>query len=331
MINNQTIKQVKKRFKEKLNYEGIVVLSLFDGMSCGQLALERAGIKVKTYLAAEIHKPSIKVTQDNYPNTIQLGDVTKVYYQDGILYYDGGQIEIHIDLFIGGSPCTDLSRTIANKLKLKSGLDGVKSKLFYEYLRLKEEIHPLYFLLENVESMKLSDKEIITEFMEVEPVMIDSTLLSAQDRKRYYWTSIPNIEQPKDKELYIKDIALPLNEVPENLIYKDIPFTYHGDDKRPVATLHLFNYESMQRVYGLHQKAPTLTQAQGGHTQKKIMQDGIVRRLTPLEYERLQTVPDNYTSCVANGHRYNMLGNGWTVDVIAHIFNAIHNDLKDID
>ncbi|WP_025909308.1 DNA cytosine methyltransferase [Priestia flexa] len=299
----------------------VVVLSLFDGMSCGQIALERAGIKIKKYYASEVNKPSIKVTQKNYPNTIQLGDITKL--TDDQLRALG-----QIDYLIGGSPCQNLSPIVIGNEEHGNGLEGIKSKLFYEYIRVLRIVKPKYFLLENVEGMKGKDKEIITLCMGVEPIMIDSGLVSAQERKRYYWTNIPNIQQPPNKGLVLKDIME--EEVDEKYFYT-IPYQFFGLDRRIAAKLDLYNYDMLQRVYSPYFQAPCLTGCRGGHKQKKVMDNGRPRKLTPTEYERLQTVPENYTEGVADGHRYNMLGDGWTVDVIAWIFShtpkeqSIHN------
>lgn len=287
------------------------VLSLFDGMSCGQIALERVGVKVNKYYASEINEKSIEITMKNYPNTIQLGDITQL---------DVSGLEVN--LLIGGSPCQNLSRTVINNIKHNQGLKGEKSSLFYDYVRILTETKPKYFLFENVESMRNEDKDIITETLGVEPIMINSCLVSAQDRKRYYWTNIPNVTQPEDKELLLKDIVVPAKEVPDKYWYKQ-EFTYHGDDKRPIATLHIKGHDILKRVYGLNQKAPTLTACRGGNLQKKVLQNGKPRKLTPTEYERLQTVPEGYTEGVADTHRYNMLGDGWTVDVIAHILSGL--------
>lgn len=169
------------------------VLSLFDGISCGQLALRRAGVRIDKYYASEIDKYAIQVTQHNFPNTIQLGDVTKV---------DFTQFVGKIDLLIGGSPCQDLS--VAKKDR--KGLDGSRSGLFFKYVEALRTIKPKYFLLENVASMRKEDRDTITKIMGVEPIMINSALLSAQQRKRYYWTNIPNVTQPEDKHILLKDI-----------------------------------------------------------------------------------------------------------------------------
>ena len=291
------------------------VLSLFDGMSCGQIALNKVGIEVSEYIASEIQPQSIQITQKNYPETRQIGDVTKLSVQD---LDDLGEI----DLLIGGSPCQNLSRTVINDIKHNQGLKGAKSSLFYEYFRVLERVKPKFFLLENVESMRNEDKDIITETLGVKPIMINSSLVSAQERKRYYWTNIPNVTQPVDKELYLYDIIE--SEVADKYWYKQ-DYTFHGGDKRPVATLHVKGHDILKRVYGVHQKAPTLTGVRGGYQQKKVLQYGKCRKLTPLEYERLQNVPENYTEGVADSHRYNMLGDGWTVDVIAHIFKGLKN------
>ena len=167
------------------------VLSLFDGISCGQIALNRAAIKIDNYYASEIDKDAISVTQFNYPNTIQLGDVRKLK----------GNMLPKIDLLIGGSPCQDLSKA---KTEGK-GLVGEKSSLFYEYLRLLNEVKPKYFLLENV-LMKKDYRDIITKELGVNPILINSSLVSAQNRERLYWTNIPNITIPKDKNILLKDI-----------------------------------------------------------------------------------------------------------------------------
>ena len=165
------------------------VLSLFDGMSCGQLALNGAGIHYNNYYASEIDKHAIKVTQTNFPNTIQLGDVTKLS-SDSLP---------KIDLLIGGSPCQSFS--VAGD---GSGFDG-KSKLFFEFVRLKNELNPTYFLLENVK-MKKEWQNVISEYLGVEPIEINSNLVSAQYRRRLYWTNIPNIKHPKDKKIKLSDI-----------------------------------------------------------------------------------------------------------------------------
>lgn len=284
--------------------KSLVVLSLFDGISCGQLALKKAGIPVEKYYASEIEKPSIKVTQENFKDTIQLGDVCLVKGQD----------LPQIDLLIGGSPCQSFSPAISSN----TGFDG-KSKLFFEYLRLLNELKPKYFLLENV-VMKKEWEDVITNFLGVKPVYINSELFSAQSRPRLYWTNIPIKELPKMSPLVLENILE--NQVDEKYFYKE-PFVFHGDDKVVCATLGINGHDILKRVNSSKHKCQTLTAVCGGNQQKKVIQNNRVRKLTPLEYERLQTVPDNYTAMVSDGARYKALGNGWTVDVIAHIFSGI--------
>jgi len=170
------------------------ILSLFDGMSCGQVVLQKLGAEVEQYFASEIKEEGIKVTQHNFSNTVQLGDITKLTTD----------MLPKIDLLIGGSPCQDLS--IA--MKDRTGLAGIKSKLFFEYMRVLKEVNPKYFLLENVGSMRESDKDIISGLVGVQPIMIDAQLVSAQKRKRYYWTNIPGVTQPSDKGIKLNDILM---------------------------------------------------------------------------------------------------------------------------
>ena len=296
------------------------VLSLFDGISCGQIALERAEIKVDKYYASEIDKNSIKITSKNYPNTIQLGDITKITEKmlDEIM---------PIDLIIGGSPCQDLSVYKFDRGKV-SGLEGTKSGLFYHYLRILKYVKPKYFLLENV-PMQQQWEKVITDYLGVEPIIINSNLVCAADRKRLYWTNIPQVKQPKDKKIVLKDIVINAKDVPEKYWYNK-PFTYNGDNEKVQCTLEIKGHRHMKEVYNLNGKCNTLTTCGGGNLQKKVFQDGRCRKLTPIEYERLQTLPDNYTSCVADTHRYNAIGNGWTVDIIAHIFKnlSLEGELK---
>lgn len=296
---------------------GLNVLSLFDGISCGQVALERAGIKVNQYYASEIEESAIKVTQSNYPNTMQLGDITKITEEqlDAIM---------PIDIVIGGSPCQDLS-SFKNYNGEATGLDGNKSRLFYEYIRILKYLKPKYFLLENVASMKDVWRDLISEILGVEPIMINSSLVSAQERKRYYWTNIPGVTQPENKNIVIRDIIQDLNEVPDKCWY-DREFIYNGDDSKvQCMLLGRGLMRNGREVYNQNSKCNTLLcDGDGGNRQKKVYQDGRCRRFTPLEYERLQTLPDNYTACICNSKRYTGAGNGWTVDVIAHIFKQLN-------
>lgn len=299
---------------KNLLQKGLSVLSLFDGISCGMLALKRAGIPVKRYVAYEIEKNAIKISQKNYPQIEQCGDVRTADFSQ----YEG------FDLLIGGSPCQDLSNYKYDRGEVK-GLDGEKSGLFYYYVKALKEVKPKYFLLENVASMEKKWADVISEELGVEPIMINSALVCAAERKRLYWTNIPNIEQPEDRGIVLKDIVIPANEVPDKYWYTKYPITVHDGDVKVKATIHLNSHRQAKEVYGLNHKCNTLLcDGNGGNLAKKVYQDNRVRRLTPLEYERLQTLPDHYTDCVADSRRYTAIGNGWTVDVISHVLKNIN-------
>jgi DNA-cytosine methyltransferase len=373
--------------------EGIVVLSLFDGMSCGQIALERAGIKVKKYYASEIDKYAIKITQKNYPDTIQLGDING---------WQGWDIETP-DLIIAGSPCQGFS--IAGH---GLNFDDPRSKLFFVFcntLAFWQGRNPkIKYLLENVK-MKKVWKDIITDHMKMEPVLINSALLSAQNRQRLYWANW-DIPQPDDLGIFLKDI-IETGEVGRDKSYTidanyfkgGNPKSYFEDGRRQrvfkntsqshrravvkepsknglvfvgglgdkdwakdgkrlsrnypqgrriysdegkaaslsadgvgsvgghtgiyrIGTaLDVKGHDYNKRVYSQDGKSPSLAAHTGGNLEPKIaMNEYTYRKLTVLECERLQTVPEGYTEGVSNTQRYRMLGNGWTIDVIAHIF-----------
>jgi DNA-cytosine methyltransferase len=289
------------------------VLSLFDGMSCGQIALERAGIEVDNYYASEIDKYAIKVTKENYPGTHHLGS---------ILDHAAWQLP-EISLIIGGSPCQDLSRI---KSKDSKHIHGEKSRLFFKYVEALEKHNPKYFLLENV-VMNEESERTITNTLGVEPVLISSAHFSAQDRPRLYWTNIPFDKNLPNNTTVIKDILEPF--VDEKYFYDDVLENF-DPSKRQIGSLYKFYpngkrkmTDTTSRVYNIEHKAPTLTAVSGGHQEKKVYINGHVRKLTPLEYERLQTVPEGYTASASDSQRWKMLGNGWTVDVIAHILRGI--------
>ncbi len=278
------------------------VLSLFDGMSCGRIALERAGHSVGSYFASEIDQHAIKVAMANYPDTVQIGDVAKV---------NGNDLP-KIDLLIGGSPCQSLSNAGNG-----SGFDG-KSGLFYEWARLMKECKPRYFMLENVK-MKKEWQDVITGILGVEPMLINSNIFSAQNRQRLYWTNITMDPLPDDRRIYIEDILESgfdskywLPEKNAGLLAKKVDIAGAPD----ICCIDVYN-----RRYKKDRKCPTLTHP--CHNSIRLLQDGRFRKLTPTECERLQTVPDGYTKGVSDTHRYAMLGNGWTVDVIAHIFKNL--------
>lgn len=384
------------------------VLSLFDGISCGQVALERAGIKVDTYYASEIESNPIKVTMKNYPNTIQLGDVTK--WKEWDIDWRS------IDLLLGGSPCQGFS--FAGK---QLNFEDPRSKLFFEYAdilnHIKECNPDVKFLLENVK-MKQEYQDVITEYLGIEPILIDSALVSAQNRKRLYWTNIPNVVPPDNKNILLKDIVHEFadmdvamseswckwfKEKAEQLLSKK----YVSLDSEKAITMTARQYanwngnfvfeclneyivpfnQTLQildkeiqkdkvgyfrtdsqanRVYYIHDKAVTLCGEAGGRAAKMgqylfgcitpdrvnkrqngqrfnkgnkfytltaqdkhgILVEGYIRKLTPIECERLQTLPDNYTAGISTTQRYKALGNGWTVDVIAHILSFLPNKFK---
>ncbi len=378
------------------------VLSLCDGISCGQQALKELGIPVAKYYASEVDKYAISVTQKNFPDTIQIGDITKV---------KGADLP-KIDLIIGGTPCQGFS--FAGK---QLAFDDPRSKLFFEYVRICKEVLPNYFFLENVR-MKKEYLDVITETMGVEPILINSALVSAQNRRRYCWTNIPGICQPEDKGIMLKEVVheyadTELSEKELNyMLRSNIKWhkegacrmtknLMHGENKAYCVTANIhkgvpynafynvlneyivpfdktlqildkevqrgkvgyFRKDSQaNRVYYIHGKACTLCGDAGGGAAKMsqylfgciepnrlnkyqngqrfsegkkfymlttkakhgILIEGYIRKLTPIECERLQTLPDNYTEGCSNSQRYKMLGNSWTCEVIKHLFKGLN-------
>jgi DNA (cytosine-5)-methyltransferase 3A len=291
--------------------KGLKVLSLFDGISCGMVALERAGIPVERYVAYEIDENAIKISKKNYPQIEHCGDVTKA---DFTQYKD-------FDLLIGGSPCQSLSIV---QSKTRQNLDG-KSKLFFEFVRAKEEMQPKYFLFENVASMNRESKAAISMSLGCDPIFIDSADFSAQERPRYYWTNIPVDLIYKKTDIVLQDI---LQTNVDKKYFYNLPLINIDLSKQVCATLVCKNHEMHKRVFNPEFKCHTLTCVSGGGQQKKVYINGRARKLTPIEYERLQTLPDNYTAGVADGKRYTACGNGWTVDVIAHIFQGFKDNFE---
>jgi DNA-cytosine methyltransferase len=294
---------------------GIKVLSLFDGISCGQIALKRAGVEVDKYFASEINESAIKITQKNYPKTIQLGNVESMNLKE----------LPKIDLLIGGSPCQSLSRS---NVWLKDGEYGVngegKSRLFWEYVKALLTIKPTYFFFENVASMRNIDRGIITEQLGVKPVMIDSFQFSGQRRRRYYWTNIPFeikdkryvnttmqdiLESKVEDKYYLKQGTLDCIMRPASKGWKSGKMEIDLQIARPITA----------SCWKIH-RADTDNYIT---TEYKPEDRTNVRRLIPLECERLQTLPDNYTEGISDKDRYEAVGNGWTVDVIAYIFSFI--------
>jgi site-specific DNA-cytosine methylase len=332
------------------------VLSLFDGMSCGQIALQKLGIKVDKYFACEIDKYAIQVTQKNFPNTIQLGDIQFVTKETLGRH--------NIDLILGGSPCQGFSFAGQNL-----NFQDPRSALFFEFVRLVREIEPKYFLLENVK-MKKQSQDIISKYMGCEPIEINSALVSAQNRRRLYWTNIPGISQPKDKGIMLKDIlqfdyedgsGVEFNENQERKIDKINPSldkanclteaigrggsssefltsvkkkTLIVNDEIKAGAYRARSYDKDGKRVDWKDSKPTqnleVRKDEKSNSLTSVQKDNVVvknnlywRKITPIECERLQTVPDNYTDCVSNTQRYKMLGNGWTIDVIAHILKGI--------
>lgn len=378
------------------------VLSLFDGMSCGQLALKKAGIEYRNYFASEVDKYAIKVSSENFPNMIHLGDVTKIDYSK----------LPKIDLLIGGSPCQGFS--FAGK---QLNFNDPRSALFFEYVKALKILNPKYFMLENVK-MKKEYQDVISTLLGVQPIEINSSLVSAQNRRRLYWTNISSVAQPEDRKIYLKDIiedgadmvqiirgrgnnpggvrgedgkSIPLtsSSFEQNCFLDDREkahcldanyfkggnlkqyfekhrrqLVFSKDEMCHIGNADIKGNDSIKRVYHPNGKAPTLTTMGGGHREPKIlqvnhdkrsggkqpyMQDKVYnidgkspsltaefasrtniedynfkwRKLTVLECKRLQTVPDNYIMNVSKTQVYKMLGNGWTVDVIAHILKNI--------
>lgn len=294
------------------------VLSLFDGISCGMVALERAGIEVDTYYASEIDNHAEGVSQYNYPEIVRLGDVNN---------YEHWNLP-SIDLLIGGSPCQDLSIAKANR----EGLNGERSGLFWKYVECLKKFKPKYFLLENNNSMPKEAKDTISEILGVKPIMINSSLVSAQLRKRLYWTNIPGVEQPKDKGILLADI---------------IESGTVDREKALCLTRRYAGFSGSQDYYRHRYFGKSFGQAvfEGNATPEEhkrayknlgrysgIEIDGTMRQMTHNECEKLQTLPIDYTKYeiinnelkeTPKGARYEMIGNGWTVDVIAHIFTSL--------
>jgi DNA-cytosine methyltransferase len=343
------------------------ILSLFDGISCARVALERAGISVERYFASEIDKYAIQVSQKNWPDIRHYGDVRGMdrEWQQVVLPQN-------IDLLIGGSPCQDLS--IAKKDR--KGLDGERSGLFWEYVRILNEVKPKYFILENVNSMPKEAKELITKTLGVEPIMINAALVSAQNRKRLFWTNIPNVTQPEDRGILLKDILedgdtdrLKSYCIDANYFKGGkVGGTHQSSTRNYTIRLGHFNSGGQgDRVYSPDGKSVGLSALGGGRGAKTglygiqkephgtaldyyndtivpngkakvlgtnpqsttavagqlVNDNSIIRKLTPVECERLQGLPDNYTEGISNTQRYKCLGNAFNVDVVSWILSFI--------
>jgi DNA-cytosine methyltransferase len=294
------------------------VLSLFDGISCGQLALEKAfKAEPENYFASEIEKNAILVTQNRFPNTKQLGDIKGVTKKT----FRGTKI----DLIMGGSPCQGFS--VAGKLK---NFDDPRSQLFFEYARLLQELQPKYFLLENVK-MDKDSMRVITDELGVEPKIINSAYYSAQNRERSYWTNIPLTEKKEPDKTVLQDILE--KDLDKSSLWRrqhhETQLQYFPVDKGGEFLHQVGFYKKDKqgwRIYGVDGKSPTLTAESGGLAgpgNTLIMDGKSVRRLSIIEAQRLQTIPDGYTDGIPLSRQHNAIGNGWTVNVIAHIFKGI--------
>lgn len=342
-----------------MNEKSVQALSLFDGISGGRVSLEKAGFKINKYHAFEIDKYAMQITNKNYPDTLHYGDVLNSDYRE---FKD-------IDILLAGSPCTFWS--IAKKDR-EVDKDGLGWKLFEKFLLALRTTRPKYFLYENVASMPESIKNFITEELGVQPILINSALVSAQQRKRLYWTNIPNVTQPRDRHIYLNDILEDgwfsdrlksycidasyykggnlksyFDKKRRQLVFKrnpndEDPFTLFTNEnideiKNGIYAVaqrgrHVDENGSRKDIYGaktrqrfetsFSQKSNCLTTVQKDSLILAIEKGLVsVRKLTPLETERLQCLPDNYTDCVSNSQRYKAIGNGWTIDVIAHILS----------
>jgi site-specific DNA-cytosine methylase len=256
------------------------ILSLFDGIGCGYEALKKIGINIEKYYASEINKYAISISKKKHPNIIHLGDIHN---------FNNWNIE-RPDLIIGGSPCQGFS--FAGK---QLNFQDERSKLFFKFVDILKFYKPKYFLLENVK-MKKEYRDIISKYLEVEPIEINSSLVSAQNRKRLYWTNIPNVTQPKDRKIYLKDI------LESGVVDRD---------KSYCIDANYFKGTNLNLYFDKHRRQIVFDKSD------------IIRKLTPVECERLQTLPDDYTKGISNTQRYKCLGNGWTVDVIVEILKNI--------
>jgi len=314
--------------------EGITVLSLFDGISAGNIALKRAGIKVKNYYASEIDPWGMVITQQHFPNTIQIGDVSKVRYENGTLYTERGEFNVgKIDLVCGGSPCQSFSlagkcegmvtdtnyeiKDLETYLDLKSKGTVFKgySYLFWEYMRILKETNPRYFLLENVK-MKKHWQDLISNMIGVEPVAINSSLVSAQNRPRLYWSNL-SPDKIEDRKIVVKDI---LTNFPKRC--------YHW--LKPAQLLkfhnHEYKYISMYRLVPLDGKTSCVMTCMHNSSDNKIQVGTEIRHLNNEENELLQTLDYGYTSGIPESRRHHAIGNGWTVDIIVEFFKKIKSN-----
>lgn len=321
------------------------VVSLFDGISCARVALKRARLRVDEYHASEIDPYAIKIALKNFPNTKHIGDVKSISKFSHPHLFDKS-----VDLLIGGSPCQDLS--IANNTR--KGLKGSRSGLFWEYARILKAMKPKYFILENVASMPKEVKDIITKELGVEPILIDAALVSAQRRKRLFWTNIPNVQLPKDKGIFLRDVLLDENTFDTDTRYQYRRYYFRKTNGGKVPTLTANMGTGGHNVPFVRVKEATVkgyTEIRIGEVDDlsypnsptrrgrrmveksnalvttdcafyKLTEQGL-RKLLPVECERLQCLPDGYTEGVSASQQYKAVGNGFNVEVVRHILKHI--------
>lgn len=316
----------------------INVLSLFDGISGGLLALKRASIPVNYYFSSEIDKFAIRISRYNFPDVVQIGDVENV----------SGDNLPQIDLLFGGFPCQPFSKS-GNKLNF----DDPRGKLFWEYVRIQKALKPRWFLAENV-NMKKEYQDVISKYLGVDPILLNSSFVSAQNRERLYWTNIPFIGFPEERGKLLKDVlesgitdrdksyCIDANyhkgsNLNNYFLKKRRQIVFEGKNRcYQVGEADIKGIESIKRVYSPEGKSPTLTAMQGGHREPKVSEDNLTwRKLTPIECERLQTLPDNFTKWGLNEkneivemsktQRYKTIGNGWNIDTIVHLLKGVPN------
>lgn len=314
--------------------EPLTVLSLCDGMSCGHIALDRIGVPVKAYYAAEIKPHAIKVTCENYPNTVQIGDVTKISYVDGVLHTEKGDFTVgNIDLVMFGSPCQTVSGAMRTEKRVGL-LDPKKSGLFYECYRILEEVKPKWYLMENVSGMRDADREIISETLGNTPIYIDSAVVAPAMRKRYYWTNIPGACAPTTENSPTLQSVLTDGYVPNNKAYC-LLVSHSRPNRTPVKLFYRSyvrkfincvykdkeHYEACTAYYNEHYKGLSAADIPMDDPNASIFAG--VRVLNRTELERCQTVPEGYTDCLSWQEAADVLGDGWTVDVIAHLMRGL--------
>jgi hypothetical protein len=298
------------------------VLSLFDGASIGQLALKELGIEVDNYYASEIKPVAIKLTKYHFPETIHIGNVEKVSYENGILYTENGNFETEIDMVIGGSPCQDFTPVKwINHASGGSGLEGDKSRLFYEYLRILKEINPKYYFLENVK-MKKESEQMLNDFMGINGLHVNSELVSFQKRPRIYWTNIEEVTIPKDRKLNFQDYRDKDYEYCKQFKVNRTPSRekmWHNGQGRNSATMGCANVTHSNKVYCITRKQDRAPNA------GLIAFEDFCRYLTRRELELGQTWPEGYTDVcgITYNQAQDLIGDGWTLEVIKHFFKNI--------